>query len=117
MNKQHCNLRGGHAAAAVIETLEPRTLLSGASVHGDVLKVVGDMNSPNSILVANSADGSAVEVSIEFTNRRGVSKVLGMSFPKSLGFSKVVIRGGNKYDCIRVDQTAGPFTMPMRIDG
>ena len=116
MSNQTRNPRGGHAAA-VIESLESRTLLSGAAVYGNALKVVGDADSANSILVADSADGSTVEVAVQTTDALGVTTVWGMCFPKSLGFTKVSVRGGNRFDSIRVDQTAGPFTMPMRIDG
>src|SRR4029450_5334974 len=90
-----------------IETLESRTMLAAnAFMTGHVLHVNGAEFATNTIVVKNSADGTAVDVSIVSVTGKNITKTSTTSFPKSLGIDKVAIRGGVKADAITVDQTA-----------
>jgi Ca2+-binding RTX toxin-like protein len=100
-----------------IDALEPRRLLAGASVIHDALVVRGGPFASNTIVVADSADGSAVDVSIDSVNKRGVTKHFTASFPKSLGFTLVRVRGGALNDTISFGDNAHPFTLPVRVNG
>lgn len=102
----------------LIETLEARALLSADAVleHG-VLRVHGIEDSPNTIVVGNSADGLNVNVSVSTIKRNGVTKTVTASFPKSLGINKVRINGGHQADTISIDQTTSAFAIKTMIDG
>jgi Ca2+-binding RTX toxin-like protein len=100
-----------------IDSLEPRRLLAGASVIHDALLVRGGPAASNTIVVADSADGSAVNVTIDSVNKRGVTKHFDASFPKSLGFTLVCVRGGAGNDNISFGDAAHPFTLPVRVNG
>ena len=102
---------------SVVESLESRQLLSGASLHGGILRVWGDAGAVNTISVANSADGLNVDVTINSVNRLGVNKPFSRSFAKSLGISSVWVRGGFLADTITASAVNGAFTLPMRVDG
>jgi len=78
-----------------VENLEGRMLLSADAVleHG-TLRVHGIEDSPNTIVVGNSADGLSVNVSVSTLKKNGVTKTITASFPKTLGIDKVRINGG-----------------------
>jgi Ca2+-binding RTX toxin-like protein len=99
-----------------IDALEPRRLLAGASVLHDALVVRGGAFASNTIVVADSADGSAVDVTIDSMNKRGVAKHFTASFPKSLGFTLVRVRGGALNDTISFGDASHPFTLPVRVN-
>jgi len=107
--------RGG--SPVQIDALESRRLLAGASVIHDALLVRGGAFAANTIVVADSADGSAVDVTIDSTNPRGVTKHFNASFPKSLGFTLVRVRGGALNDNISFGDASHPFTLPVRVNG
>jgi Ca2+-binding RTX toxin-like protein len=100
-----------------IDALEPRRLLAGASVLHDALVVRGAPFAANTIVVADSADGTGVDVTITSVTRRGVTKHFDASFPKSLGFTLVRVRGGALNDAISFGDDAHPFTLPVRANG
>jgi Ca2+-binding RTX toxin-like protein len=100
-----------------IDALEPRRLLAGASVIHDALVVRGGPFASNTIVVADSADGSAVDVSMDSVNKRGVTKHFTASFPKSLAFTLVRVRGGALNDTISFGDASHPFTLPVRANG
>jgi hypothetical protein len=100
-----------------IDALECRRLLAGASVLHDALVVRGGPFTSNAIVVADSADGSAVDVTIDSMNKRGVAKHFNASFPKSLGFTLVRVRGGAQSDTISFGDASHPFTLPVRVNG
>ena len=102
---------------AGVETLESRTLFASAAVVGDTLVVRGNLPATNEIVVADSADGSAVDVSVTSVSRRGVTKTFTASFPKSLGFAGVHVRGGLRADVVTLGSDAVPFAMPARVNG
>jgi Ca2+-binding RTX toxin-like protein len=91
--------------------------LAGASVLHDALVVRGGAFAANTIVVADSADGSAVDVTIDSVNKRGVAKHFTASFPKSLGFTLVRVRGGALNDTISFGDVSHPFTLPVRANG
>lgn len=102
----------------MIESLESRRLLSGASLGvGGVLRVWGDDLKVNTITVSNSLDGLSVDVSIASTNGLGVTKTITRSFLKSAGISSLLVTGGSKADTITADDTNSDFTLPMRVAG
>jgi Ca2+-binding RTX toxin-like protein len=104
--------------APALETLESRTMLAAnAFLAGHVLHVRGAEFAANTIVVKNSTDGTAVDVSIVSVTGKNITKSFATSFPKSLGIDRVKIDGGNKADAITVDQTASPFTIKTLIDG
>lgn len=109
-------MRTHQAANSTVEPLENRTLFSAAVVAHSVLRVVAPSNAMNTVTVADSADGTAVEVSIHSVNGRGVTKDFNASYPKSLGFQRVHVRGGVFADTITVGSESAPFTMSVRID-
>jgi Ca2+-binding RTX toxin-like protein len=100
------------------ENLEGRALLSGNAVleHG-VLRVRGIEDSPNTIVVGNSADGLNVNVSVNTLKRNGVTNTFTASFPKTLGIDKVRIAGGHQADTITIDQTTSAFAIKTVIEG
>src|SRR3954447_13295221 len=102
----------------MMESLESRQMLSANAVldHG-VLRVRGIEDAPNTIVVGNSTDGTAVSVSISAVRKNGVTKTFTASFPKTLTITKVRINGGHQNDTISIDQTASPFAIPTRIEG
>src|SRR4051812_46395981 len=111
-------VRGDFAAGPVqIDALEPRRLLAGASVLHDALVVRGAPFATNTIVVADSADGASVDVSITSLNKRGVSKDFHASFPKSLGFTLVRVRGGAANDTISFGSQSDSFDIPVRVNG
>jgi Ca2+-binding RTX toxin-like protein len=104
------------SAQIVSEALEGRTLLSAATfLSGHTLHVRGVMHSANTIEVQNSADQSAVEVSVAFLNRRGVAKNFTASFPKTLGIERLRITGGMEADTITIDQSASALDIDAAI--
>jgi Ca2+-binding RTX toxin-like protein len=107
--------RGG--SPVQIDALEARRLLAGASVIHDALLVRGGPSASNTIVVADSADGSAVDVRIDSVNRRGVTKHFDASFPKSLGFTLVRVRGGAQNDTLSFGDASHPFALPVRANG
>jgi Ca2+-binding RTX toxin-like protein len=100
----------------LLESLESRRLLSGASVHNHVLRVVGDPTANNTINVNNSADGLSIDVDITSVNAQHVSKNFHASFLKSLGINKITVMGGKRADTINVAQTNGSIGIKTRID-
>lgn len=102
----------------LVENLEARALLSANAVleHG-VLRVHGIQDSPNTIVVGNSADGLNVNVSVSSLKKNGVTKTFTASFPKSLGIDKVRINGGHQDDNIRIDQTTSAFAIKTVVEG
>ena len=109
-------MRTNQPIHSMVEPLEHRTLLSAAVVTHTFLRVVGPAGAMNTITVADSADGTMVDVSIHSVNRRGVTKDFNASYPKSLGFQRVHVRGGVFADTITVGSEAAPFALPVRID-
>jgi len=101
-----------------VENLEGRMLLSADAVleHG-TLRVHGIEDSPNTIVVGNSADGLNVNVSVSTLKKNGVTKTVTASFPMSLGITKVRINGGHQADNISIDQTTSAFAIKTQIDG
>jgi Ca2+-binding RTX toxin-like protein len=102
-------------AAALVEGLETRRLLSGAVLSHGILRVFGDGASTNTITVNNSASGMNVDVSINSVNARGVPKTFTKSFAKSAIINSVWVVGGAKNDTIRVGQSNGAFTLGVRV--
>lgn len=100
-----------------VERLEGRTLFATAVMLDDVLTVTGDARAANMITVANSADGTSVEVKIDLTSRRGVTRSFEAAFPLTVGIGSVVILGGVRADSITIDETNSPFTLAVRADG
>src|SRR5947208_13439422 len=102
----------------LLENLEGRMLLSANAVleHG-VLRVHGIEDSPNTIVVGNSADGLSVNVSVNTVKKSGVTKTFTASFPKTLVINKVRIEGGHQADNISIDQTTSAFAIKTVIDG
>ena len=100
------------------EPLEPRQLLS-ASVARDTLNVRGPGNAgAATIVVDNSADGQSVDVSIDWTTRRGATKSFDASFPKTMGFNAIRVFGGKGNDAISIGQGAnGPIALDARVNG
>src|SRR3989442_1290672 len=101
---------------SLIETLESRRLLSGASFVNGVVRVRGDENNNNEISVANSADGTNLDVTIKWTTANHVSKTFNASFPKSLGLKKLNITGGKRADTITVGILNGSIGLNTRIE-
>ena len=93
----------GTNATSAIERLEDRRLLSAATLVNGVLRVMGDAGSSNTIVVENSSDGTAINVTINSVNARGVPSALTKSFPK-LGIVSVFVSGGRGNDDISVGQ-------------
>ena len=93
-------------------------LLSADAVleHG-TLRVHGIEDSPNTIVVGNSADGLNVNVSVSTLKKNGVTKTITASFPKTLGINKVRINGGHQADTISIDQTTSAFAIKTSIQG
>jgi Ca2+-binding RTX toxin-like protein len=104
-------------ASPMFELLERRSMLSAAFVSHGVLHVNGATQSANAITVGNNADGSAIAVSVSFTNKNGVSKTQTANFPAKLRIKRVEIHGGNQADVITIDQTNSPFALPTEIRG
>jgi Ca2+-binding RTX toxin-like protein len=102
---------------SVIESLESRALLSAASVAGGALVVTGDNGGANVIHVANSEDGLSLDVSITSTTKKGATKEFAASFLKSLGFTSIIVRGGNQADTIAVGSDDSPVEIKALIDG
>ncbi len=101
-----------------MESLEGRAMLSAnATLDHGVLRVKGIEDAPNTIVVANSADGLAVNVSISAMRKNGVTKTFTASFPKTLVIDKVRINGGHQADNISINQTTSPFTIKTHIEG
>jgi len=80
------------------------------------LRVVGDAGNNNTIVVQNSAVGTAVDVDITSMNAAHVSTNYHGSFLKSLGITKVTIGGGKRSDTINVAQANGSLGIRTRID-
>lgn len=87
-----------------LERLEDRRLLSAATLVNGVLRVMGDAGSSNTIVVENNADGTAINVTINSVNARGVPGALSKSFPKSQGIVSIFVSGGRGNDNISVGQ-------------
>lgn len=103
-----------------VESLERRTLFSGAVLARGVLNVFGDGGSANTIVVAESADGASVDVTINSVNARGVPKSFAKSFPKTLVINQIWVRGGVGNDNISVGQANGTLgiqslDLPTRV--
>ena len=103
--------------APSIETLESRRLLTGASVSHGVLHVDGARPVGNTIIVNNSVDGKNVDVSISWTTLLHVNKTFTASFPKSIGFKRIDVTGGDKGDLINVGLTNGALGVRVRVNG
>ena len=108
---------------SAVESLEDRRLFAAtASLFGGVLRVGGDAGSANLINIRNSADGTMIDVTIDYVNRRNEPKQLVKSFSKALGISAIQVRGGSRADTILVGQ-ANPdlgiaaFAIPARVTG
>jgi Ca2+-binding RTX toxin-like protein len=105
---------------APVESLESRMLLSAsAALTGHVLRVHGDLQSTNTIIVNNNKDG-LVDVSITSVNhKKQTSTLIEKQFTRA-NIKRVMIRGGVKADTITIDQPIGQpnslFTLPTRID-
>jgi Ca2+-binding RTX toxin-like protein len=100
----------------LLESLESRRLLSGASVHNHVLRVSGDPTGNNTINVNNTADGLSIDVDITWITANHVTKNFHASFLKSLGINKITIMAGKRADTINVAQTNGSIGIKTRID-
>jgi Ca2+-binding RTX toxin-like protein len=100
-----------------VEPLETRTLFAASAAVVEFLQVAGDRRSENTIVVADSADGLNVDVHITSVNRAGEITNLDQSFAKSAGFTRVVIRGGNRADVVSVGSEADPFEMDVTVSG
>ena len=105
---------------SAFEGLESRTLFSAAVLAQGILRVSGDFAAASTILVGNSPDGASVNVSITWTNARGVDKNVIKSFPKSLGITEIRVRGGAGADLISVGQANGllgieALDLPVRV--
>ena len=116
-------MRTTSSAPSPVERLEDRTLLAAtASLFGGVLRVGGDAGSANLINIRNSADGTMIDVTIDYVNRRNEPRQLVKSFSKALGISAIQVRGGGRADTILVGQ-ANPdlgiaaFALPARVIG
>jgi Ca2+-binding RTX toxin-like protein len=81
--------RLAYATHAVLESLEGRRLLSSVSLSGGVLKLVGDANSHNDLVVQPAASGKI------FVYANNVSKTFRTADVKSVQFT-----GGSKADGI-----------------
>jgi Ca2+-binding RTX toxin-like protein len=103
--------------ASSIETLEPRTLFANAHVIGEALRIHGDRGATNTITVVDSGDGQSLDVNVTSVTRRGVTKTFEASFPKSLGYTRVHVRGGQRADAITLGSESAPFTMDARVNG
>jgi len=99
------------------ESLESRRLLTGASVSHGVLHVDGARPVGNTIIVNNSVDGKNVDVSISWTTLLHVKKTFTASFPKSIGFKRIDVTGGDHGDLINVGLTNGALGVRVRVDG
>ena len=99
------------------ETLESRTLFANAHVLGEVLRVHGDRGATNTITVVDSADAQSLDVNVTSVTRRGVTKTFNASFPKSLGYTRVHVRGGFRADVINLGFETNVFTMDARVNG
>src|SRR4051812_48821538 len=100
--------------AAIAEPLEARTLFAGASVVRDALLVTANRAGTNAIVLSETTDG--VDVAIQSVTVRGVTKNFSASFPKSLGYTRVVVRGGAGDDDIRFVGAGiqpGNFSLPI----
>lgn len=104
---------------AFVESLESRRLLAGASVVGDALMVTANQRAATTnVQIVENDDRSAVSVTINAVTRRGVAKQFTASFPKSLGYSRVVVRGGAGDDTIEFFANIQPtFSLPVRVNG
>src|SRR4051812_20598479 len=99
-----------------LESLESRRLLAGASVSHGVLHVVGAQPVGDVIVVNNSVDGKNVDVSISWTTLLHVNKTFTASFPKSIGFKRIDVKGGQGSDLINVGLTNGALGLRVRVD-
>jgi Ca2+-binding RTX toxin-like protein len=100
----------------VSESLEPRRLFANAHLVGEILRIHGDGGATNTINVADSADGQSLDVNIVSVTRRGVSKTFNASFPKSLGYTRVHVRGGQRADVVNLGTSSAVFTMEARVN-
>ncbi|HEY2585342.1 MAG TPA: hypothetical protein VGI81_06215, partial [Tepidisphaeraceae bacterium] len=101
-----------------VEALEGRRLLSAATfVSNGVLHVNGDFFAGNTITVDDNA--GVIDVSIQWTNAKGVAKqVTGQFNPSTTPISSVFVRGGFKADNIQVGQhSSTAYALPTRVDG
>lgn len=98
-----------------VESLEGRTLLSGATlVEEGVVVVVGEARAANEIIV--SQNETQVVIDMKTTDGDGVETVTQHTFDKTL-VTKVIVNGGWRDDVLAVDQTSGPFTLPVKLVG
>jgi Ca2+-binding RTX toxin-like protein len=102
---------------STVEALEGRTLFANAHIFLDTLIVRGDRGAQNNMVVADSSDGQSVNVNITSVTKRGVTKNFETSFPKSVGFTGITIRGGQQADVITVGSEADPLEMDVRVNG
>src|SRR5438067_5800222 len=102
--------------APSLESLESRRLLTGASVSHSVLNVVGAQPVGNVVTVNNSVDGKNVDVSISWTTLLNVKKTFSASFPKSIGFKRIDVKGGQGSDLINVGLINGSLGLHTRVD-
>ena len=92
-----------------IQALESRRMLSAAAFHhGHTLVVRGDEHAANTIVVKPNAENTAIDVSIQWTSRKGVAKSLTASFPKTLNIRDLRVRGGKEADSITIEQAPAP---------
>src|SRR6266404_7922791 len=91
------------------EHLESRTLFAAAAVVNGVLRVAGDANAMNAIVVENDATGTNIDVMINSVNSRGVPHSFTRSFPKA-GVNAIFVRGGARADNISVGQESAKNT-------
>ena len=92
----------------VIESLERRTLLSGSSLLGGVLRVNGDFAARNVIAVTNNSEMQTVDVRIESYSIAGA--LIGThtrSYSNALPLNEIRVSGGFLADDIRVGSDAG----------
>lgn len=110
---------------AMIEAMESRTMFAavpamagaGAFAGRDhVLYVRGDCAAENTVHVGLGADGGSIEVHMEWTNKRGVTKRFDGSFALA-SVNSLVVRGGGRDDAIVVDESNGAFLLPTRLSG
>jgi len=88
-----------------IQPLEGRVLMSASAVfHAGALRVKGFGGQANVITIANSADASAIDVTVDSVDAAGTPHNLTKSFPKAMGISSIFVVGSSLRDTISVGQ-------------
>jgi len=101
---------------ACVEPLESRTLLTTIVFNHHRLGIAGAAGAPNTITVGLSPGGLSVTAQI-LVHAPKQTLNLTKTFPLSAGIREVIIRGGNRDDLIKVDQTYGSFPIPCQMTG